>query len=60
MRLFSSVKTFSKIKRLLSESYIVESIKRIENITCRKVLKYILALDKESKRNHVLVTLRFF
>ena len=57
MCLFSSKKTVSKIKWLLLESYISKSAKRIENITCRKVLKYILALDEESEESLVLVTL---
>ena len=40
--------------------YTSKSIKRIEAITCRKNLKYILALDEESKKNLVLVTLVHF
>ena len=39
--------------------YIQKSIKRIETIICRKILKYILALDKEFT-NIVLVTLEHF
>ena len=60
MCLFSSSKTVSKIKWFLWESYISKFVKRIENITCRKALKYILALDEESERNLVLVTFRTF
>ena len=41
-------------------SYILKSVKRIETITSRKVLKYILALDKESKNNLLLETLVHF
>ena len=44
MLLFKSKKTVSKIKLLLSESYISKSVTRIENINCRKVLKYILRI----------------
>ena len=55
--ILSSEKTVSKIKWLLPESYISKSVKMVESITCRKDLKYILAIDEESKKNLVLVTL---
>ena len=51
--LFSSNKTVSK-------KSISKSVKKIENITCREALKYILALDEESTTNLVLVTIRHF
>ena len=41
-------------------SYILKSAKRRETITSRKVLKYILALDKESKKDLLLETLVHF
>ena len=37
-----------------------KSVERIENITCSKVLKYILALNEESKINVVVVSLEYF
>ena len=40
------------------KSYILKSVRLIETITHRKVWKYILALDEESKRHLVLVTFR--
>ena len=55
--LFSSKKTVIKIKLPLPEFYITKSVKRMEIITCRNVLKYILASDEESTRNLVLVIL---
>ena len=58
MYLFSSKKTVSKIKWLLSESYISKVVKRIESITCTKVLKHILALYIQI--NLVLVNLGNF
>ena len=42
----TSKKTVSKVKCLLPDSYISKFVKRIEHITSRKVLKYILALDE--------------
>ena len=60
MCLFSSKKIINKIKWLLSESYISKSVKRIENITFKKVLAYILASDEKSKKNLILVTLEHF
>ena len=60
MFLFSSKKIINKIKWLLSESYISKSVKRIENITFKKVLAYILASDEKSKKNLILVTLGHF
>ena len=60
MCLFSSKQTVSKIKWHLSESYVSKSAEKIENINCRKVLKYVRALNEESKRNLVLVTLGDF
>ena len=60
MCLFSSKKIINKIKWLLSESYISKSVKRIENITFKKVLAYILASDEKSKKNLILVTLGHF
>ena len=40
------------------KSYILKSVRLIETIIHRKVWKYILALDEESKRHLVLVTFR--
>ena len=43
--------------------YLFESnktVKRIEKITSSKIFKFILALDEESKRNLILVTLGHF
>ena len=42
------------------KSCILKCVKRIETITCRNVLKYILGLDEESKRHLVLVTFEYF
>ena len=44
----------------VGKPYILKYVKRIETITCTKVLKHILAFDEESKRNLVLVTLGHF
>ena len=44
----------------VTKSYIPRSVKRIETITGRKCLKYILALDEESKINLILVILVHF
>ena len=42
------------------KSYIPRSVERVETITDGKFLKYILALDEESKINLVLVILVHF
>ena len=49
---FSRKKTVSKIMTSTSvwKFHISKSVNRIETITCRKFLKYLLAVDEESKR----------
>ena len=44
----------------MTESYVSKSAEKIKNINCRKVFKYVRALNEESKRNLVLVTLGDF
>ena len=40
--------------------HIQKFVKRIDTITCRKVVKNILNLDEESKKHFILLSLRNF
>ena len=50
MQFLSSRKIVTKKKTSAENSYIFKSAKKVETITCRKVLNYFLAFDEESKR----------